>query len=167
MMWGPYAPRLRTKAGRYGELPHPLVVAINIGSGFHDEFDTQQALFGTVGWRLNPSDPTAEAIPVLTGEGFWGRSGLPSHRHVSGVLLAEGMHCGRVARYAPAFWPHPRPDVEVSPLGTWRLPLAGDEWSYEDPDAPPHEHFDLPMGWPIGNPFPRTAAGRRDTGAAD
>lgn len=148
---------LDDKVSKYGVLPHPLVIAVNIGSGFHDDEDTQQALYGPVGWQLNVADPSAEAVPVLTAEGFWGWPGRPARQHVAGVLLAEGLHYGRVARYAPAYWAHPNAATSVDPLPLWRVPEPGEEgWVYPNPAAAPHEHFMLPEGWPVGERFPRS-----------
>ncbi len=148
---------LDDKVNKYGDLPHPLVIAINIGSGFHDECDTEQVLYGTVGWQIDLSNEDVEAVPVLTNEGFWGWPGKPARQHVAGVLLAEGVHYGRVAQYAPAYWPHPNAHVGVAPLETWRVAEPGAEArTYSDPAVPGHTHFGLPEGWPIGERFPRS-----------
>lgn len=148
---------LDDKVSKYGELQHPLVIAVNIGSGFHDDEDTQQVLYGTVGWQLDVADMNAEPVPVLTTEGFWGWPGRPARQHVAGVLLAEGVHYGRVARCAPAYWAHPNATTPVDPLVLWRVPKPGEEgWAYPNPAVVPHEYFALPEGWPIGERFPRS-----------
>lgn len=147
---------LLDKGSKYGRLDHSLVLAINIGSGFHDNADTIQALYGTVGWTIDIANPDSEATPVLTEPGFWGRPGRPVRTHIAGVLLAEGMHYGRVAKYAPAFWPHPSPAEHIEPLPVWRLALTdGDGITLVAPDRAPHDYFELPEGWPLGSPFPR------------
>ena len=152
----PLREALSEKGAKYGKLKHPLVIAINIGSGFHDDLDTTQALYGTLGWRINMSDPRAEPAAVLTTPGYWGFADRPAHTHIAGVLLAEGFHYGRVAAYAPAFWAHPYAPERVEPLATWRVaqPTMG-EATYEGPAVAAHAHFELPEGWPIGEPFPR------------
>lgn len=152
----PLRDALREKGSKYGDLPHPLVIAINIGSGYHDELDTLQALYGTIGWQLDMDDPAAEAELVLKEPGYWGAPGRPRHRHVAGVLLAEGIHYGRVAQYAPTFWAHPNAKQPVDPLPIWRIARVTDEGTqYSEPTSPAHEHFALPAEWPVGEPFPR------------
>ncbi|MGC5225158.1 hypothetical protein ACPW96_21525 [Micromonospora sp. DT81.3] len=147
---------LSEKGSKYGELTHPLVLAINAGSSFHDEYDTQQALFGTVGWRFDFRDRDAGATPVLTKPGYWGWPGQPAHTHVAGVLLAEGMHYARVAQYAPAFWPHPSAAQGVAPLASWRVAhLVDGQTAYSEPSVSAPDLFGLPTGWPLGEPFPR------------
>lgn len=146
---------LREKGSKYGALDHPLVLAINVGSSFHEDRDTLQALYGTIGWTIDFADPSAEASPVITEAGFWGPPGRPMRTHIAGVLVAEGLHYGRVARYSPAFWAHPAALERIVPVPIWRTPILGDEVEYLSPERAPHVHFDLPEGWPLGEPFPR------------
>jgi hypothetical protein len=147
---------LAEKGAKYGELAHPLVLAVNVGSGFHDDLDTEQALYGTVGWRFVSEDPDAEPVPTLKEPGYWGWPGRPAHTHVAGVLLAEGMHYGRVAHYSPTFWPHPEPAHGINPLPVWKLAQPGrDGLARTDPAISPHVFFELPPDWPPGEPFPR------------
>lgn len=156
----PLRDALSEKGSKYGKLNHPLVIAINIGSGFHDDEDTEQALYGGVGWRINIDDPDAEATPVLTDPGYWGWPGRPAHDHVAGILLAGSMHYSRVARYAPTFWLHPYAAQAIAPLPNWRVARAAPEgMEYADPAVLPYQHFDLPAGWPVGEPFPRSSRG--------
>lgn len=147
---------LRDKGSKYGALDYPLVLAINVGSGFHDDRDTLQALYGTIGWTIDFDNPIAEATPVITQAGFWGPPGRPTRTHIAGMLLAEGLHYGRVARYSPAFWAHPAAPEGIVEVPIWRTPiLGGDEVDYSRPERAPHVHFGLPEGWPLGEPFPR------------
>lgn len=155
---------LLEKGSRYGALEHPLVLAINVGSGFHDEDDTIQALYGTVGWRFDINSPETEPTPVITEPGFWGPPGRPTRRHIAGLLLAEGMHYGRVARYSPTFWPHPEAAEIVAPLLLWSVARAGEHGiDYQEPQRAAHDHFQLAEGWPLGEPFPRKS---RDAAAS-
>lgn len=155
----PLKEALSEKGSKYGYLDHPLVIAINTTSGFHDEEDTMQVLYGQIGWRTNVEDPQAEATPVLTDDGYWGRPGRPCHPHVAGLLLAEGMHYGRVGRYAPVFWPHPYTTETIEPLANWGVTQPSVEGlEYRRPWRLPHEYFGLEEGWPIGDPFPRGQA---------
>lgn len=148
---------LLDKGSKYGELQHPLVLAINVGSVFHDDRDTIRAFYGTVGWRLDVHNPDSEPVPVITEPGFWGPPGQPMRTHIAGVLVAEGLHYGRVARYSPVFWQHPEAAQSVEPLPAWGTASPGSEdIEYRAPAKPPHAQFGLPQGWPLGDPFPRS-----------
>ena len=147
---------LLDKGSKYGELEHPLVLAIDCGSGFHDDRDTIQALYGTVGWRFDFGSRDAEPIAVITEQGFWGPPGHPMRTHIAGVLLAEGLHYGRVAQYSPTFWPHPEAAVRVfnrCPSGG-RLGRATRTSNTRQRNEL-HVYFELPEDWPQGEPFPR------------
>lgn len=147
---------LLDKGSKYGALDHPLVLAINIGSGFHDEEDTFQALYGTIGWNIDIENPANGPTPVITDAGFWGHRGRPTRTHVSGLLLAEGLHYARVARYSPTFWPHPDATQPVAPLAPWRVAqVSAQGIQHREPERSPHMHFQLPEGWPLGDAFPR------------
>ncbi|BAJ75086.1 hemolysin activation/secretion protein [Microbacterium testaceum StLB037] len=152
----PLEEALSEKGSKYGSLDHPLVIAINTTSGFHDEEDTTQALYGRIGWRIDVEDPQAEATPVLANEGYWGRPGRPGHPHVAGLLLAEGIHYSQVSKYAPTFWPNPYASETIEPLSNWKVaqPTA-QGMEYRRPTQLPHQYFGLEEGWPIGDPFPR------------
>lgn len=147
---------LSEKGSKYGDLKHPLVLAINIGGGFHDDDDTLQALYGTLAWRLNSEDPYGDLLPFLKSPGYWGWADQPAHTNVAGVLLAEGLHYGRVASYAPAYWGHPHAAQPVEPFPTWRVAEPTESGlTYRSPAIAPYEHFGLPEGWPVGERFPR------------
>ena len=93
---------------------------------------------------------------MLAERGYWGLPGKPAHTNVSAVLLAEGIHYGRVAQYAPAFWAHPNATQPVEPLPIWRVTHPTAEGTqYVEPSLQTHKYFDLPEGWPVGEPFPR------------
>jgi hypothetical protein len=152
---GPLREALSDKGSKYGNLDYPLVLAVNIGSGFHDDRDTEQSLYGTVGWRFDLADPRSNPIPVLTQPGYWGWPGHPAHRHVAGLLLAEGLNYLRVAQYSPAFWPHPHATDSIELLPIWRVARSAEEGTnYDQPTSRPHAYFDLPADWPVGDRFP-------------
>lgn len=153
---------LGEKGSKYGNLAHPLVLAINVGSGFHDDLDTEQALYGTVGWRFDLEQPTSEPIPVLTEAGYWGRPGRPAHTHIAGLLLAEGLHYGRVAQYSPTFWPHPKAAQGIDAMPIWMIAEPGAAGTARiGPAVPPHIYFALPSDWPQGERFPRQSEASR------
>jgi hypothetical protein len=146
---------LSEKGSKYGVLKYPLLLAINVGSGFHDDYDTVQALFGTVGYTFDPASVSDEAVPVLTEPGYWGSQDWPAHTHIAGILLAKGMHYGRVAECVPAFWSHPWAEKGVDPLPAWSVAQRGqDAAMYRAPVTPPNVYFDLPDNWPEGRRFP-------------
>jgi hypothetical protein len=139
---------LSDKGGKYGELDHPLVIAVNIISDFHDDDDSRQALFGIGDWER---DLKAQRSPNI---GYWGSSQSPQHAHVAGVLLALSMHHARVAKYAPTYWPHPGADVEVDRLALWPIENGTGRQESTSAAIAAHVHFGLPADWP-GELFPR------------
>lgn len=139
---------LSDKGSKYGELDHPLVIAVNIISDFHDDDDTRQALFGGGDWErdLNP-----QPSPDI---GYWGSSYSPQHTHVAGVLVALSMHHARVANYAPTYWPHPGAEVNVDRLALWPVEDATGRQESTNAAIEANAHFGLPADWP-GDLFPR------------
>lgn len=74
------------KAGRYGELDLPLVVAINALEEFAGPDDAVDALFGTVAVVV-PED--GEPRQRRNTDGAWQGSGGPVHTRCSAVLFVE------------------------------------------------------------------------------
>lgn len=155
----PFRKALEKKGRHYGLLPYPLLIAIHTVRGFHGDSDTTQALFGTVGCQLDFQDPSREATPVITEQGFWRGKNAPRNSHVSGIILADTLHYGAVASIVPTYWPNPWATEEVTPLSLWsRINYANSTLNTAariDPASLPYVHFDLPRDWPQGTAFER------------
>lgn len=98
--------RLAAKAGRYGELDQPYVVALNVLEGGVDEEDTLDALFGTTQW--NYREDTLDFIgSTRNSDGFWlGPSG-PKHTRVSAVLIVRHVSPWRVGHASACLYHNP------------------------------------------------------------
>jgi hypothetical protein len=98
---------LKSKAGRYGTLGAPYVIAVlEMGQFAWTESDWHRmgALYGSaqVTWG-----PDTRVRHTRAPDGFWlGRKG-PQNRRVSGVLLAASLHPWAVAKVVPEFWSNP------------------------------------------------------------
>jgi hypothetical protein len=81
---------LKAKAGKYGELDKPYIIATALrpsefGFGL-DESDQKQALFGKYQCVIKPNDETSL---TFSGDGFWVHNSLPTNTRVSGVWFFD------------------------------------------------------------------------------
>lgn len=139
---------LTDKGSAYGDLEHPLVIAVNVFGFSHDNFDTMNALYGTYQLQVSLVDRDAAAVPTRAPDGYWA-AGSWAHHHVAGVLIARSMAPWRVTEEAPTFWPHPEPGASVTPVPAWRIaePIV-DHIEYLEPESSLAELFGLPDPWP-------------------
>lgn len=145
---------LRKKGSAYGDLPHPLVLAINIERAFHDDDDSLDALFGTNQVSFPINDPAAATATRAT-DGYWFDGSAWRHTNVVGVLIAQAIAPWLVAQVVPTLWLHPAGKL-VNPLNVWRTArVDGDRMTYGQPSRDPSDYFGLDSGWPAGEPFPR------------
>jgi hypothetical protein len=82
---------LKEKSGRYGQLEHPYVIAVNVLRAPWDEYLVADALLGpeAVGLRSTPDGEEEERFRV---GGFWlGLDGQPRNTQVSAVVLVFGL----------------------------------------------------------------------------
>jgi hypothetical protein len=70
---------VQQKAGRYGELVFPYIIAVNVLSDFVDRTDEVKALFGDEQW---PGEPRV-------ANGVWRAIAGPQNTRVSGVAIFE------------------------------------------------------------------------------
>ncbi len=146
---------IRSKGNAYGVLDAPLLIAVMVGTPFHDEDDAISALYGT--WRIqfSPNRPD-DARSVRARDGYWGSPGDWKHAHVSGVLLAHALAPWRVTQEIPKLWHHPHAAHQVTALPVWRsVKLTDGRIRHTDPGADLSGFYSLPAPWPQGEPFPR------------
>lgn len=85
---------ITSKAGKYGNMELPYVVAVNAFSiGSIDQIDIIDALFGTevftISQNLSGNDV---ALPSRKRDGVWTSNAGPRYTRLSGVLLASSLH---------------------------------------------------------------------------
>lgn len=150
---------IRSKGSAYGVLDAPLLIAVMIGTPFHDEDDSISALYGSWQIQFNPNYPD-DARSVRARDGYWGSPGDWKHTHVSGVLIAHGVTPWRVTQEVPELWHHPLAANEVTALPIWRsAALSADRIRHNDPAAALSDFYSLPSHWPQGEAFPRQTGG--------
>lgn len=114
---------LRDKAGAYGELDKPFVIALNSQLAFTDRIDIMQALFGQETFILDRYDRDAEPEMSRRPDGLWTSAGGPRYTRVSGVLVADHLLPWTVGSSSMRYYPNPYAE---HPLENWfeRLPHA-------------------------------------------
>ncbi len=82
------------KAGRYGELDRPYVIAVNVLDDFVDDSDILQALFGTEQCTIAVGPQGIAGAPQMRRQpdGAWTDAGGPRYTRVSAVFIAEKLH---------------------------------------------------------------------------
>lgn len=86
--WKPIRDAVRSKGGRYGEIEKPLIVAVNVDSGFLDQIDEMQALFGQEEYVINGTTSDLRRAP----NGAWYGPNGPQYTRVSGVWIFGGLN---------------------------------------------------------------------------
>jgi hypothetical protein len=143
--WGRIRKALGHKAGRYGKLEKPYVIALAVGDQFVDEEEIVNALWGDPGYSV---DAVGNVTVGRTG-GLW--SGGANSR-VSAVLTVRHLSPNAVNQVVPILW---RNENASHPF-TVELPLAADGLFAQTTGAieiknglvTPAEFFDLPPEWP-------------------
>lgn len=86
-VWEPIRDAVKSKGNHYGELPHPLLIAINVDDWSVDRIDEMQGLFGQEEYVFSVNDTSAPPIMRRTPNGAWfGRRG-PQYTRVSGAWI--------------------------------------------------------------------------------
>jgi hypothetical protein len=102
---GPIGRELRRKAGWYGELDHPFVIAALCAGPLVTDHDIAQGLIGPIRYRLDPRGGGASG--GYEHDGLWlGPEGL-RNRRVSGVLTVASLRPTAIAVVEPVLWTAP------------------------------------------------------------
>jgi len=88
---------VQQKAGRYGELAFPYVIAVNVLSDFVDRTDEVEALFGDEQW---PGEPRV-------ANGVWRGIAGPQNTRVSGVAVFERLEQSNLPRVVSCLYHNP------------------------------------------------------------
>jgi hypothetical protein len=95
--WTPIRNAVKRKAGKYGYLDKPLLIAVNFASLHLDRVDEMQALYGQEQFLFNPADPSMQPIFGRASNGAWRGPEGPRGRRASGVWLFNDLHAHNVA----------------------------------------------------------------------
>lgn len=141
---------LRDKGARYGGQPdRPLVVALISSSGFTEEEDITDAVFGRKAVQYSGNQPNSAKL-MRQWNGYW-RPGPPRRgARVSAVLFGQRLNHWTVAAAFPKLWLNPwasRHLTATEPFSTFTLSQeAGPIQETEGAGAA--SMFGLPSNWP-------------------
>jgi hypothetical protein len=150
---------IKDKAGAYGQLRMPYVVAVASEGTFVSDFPILNALFGHEQVTLTPNaDGTPNFTSTRAPDGVWlGPRGV-QNRRISAVLTAQLLRPWCVTTVVPTLWHHPAAEhplvVEFLP---WRKAVvdASGGLVFREPALGLNAFFDLPTDWPGPEaPFP-------------
>lgn len=144
---------LRDKGGRYGErLDKPLIVALASVTGFTDEEDVTDAVFGRKTIQHVQSSAGESAHLFRLRNGYWrpeiGNS-PPRGARVSGVLFGRQLGYSTVASAFPKLWVNPwayQPITTVEPFTV--ISAGADNEIKEVPGTGNASLFGLSASWP-------------------
>jgi hypothetical protein len=137
------------KAGRYGTLDLPYVVAVNAMAEFARDESAVDALFGTPGFVTRVTENGYEEREVRNFDGAWHGRGGPINTRISAVISTErltpwslGQRRARIVRNPWAARPLPNTDFGIDSHD------MRDDWLHVLRARSFHEIFELPEGWP-------------------
>jgi hypothetical protein len=146
--WTPLRDAIRQKAGRYGALDVPYVIALNLIAEWPpDEIDIGQALFGeeTFTFRTGGGEPTFGR----KADGAWIGPTGPRNTRNSAVLLVHGLRPWTLASVTATLYHHPWAQRPYDgPLTRLRSMSADGDRLVAREGEPVHHLLDLPDGWP-------------------
>lgn len=136
---------LRRKAGRYGQLDLPYIIAVNAIETFADGDSVTDALFGTEAVQVGPNGHRFVRNP----DGLWQGGAGPTNTRVSGVLSVSRLSAWDIGQRTLTLTLNP---WAANPLST--LSLGGHFKSVQNDSLVSTEGsslgqvFGLPEGWP-------------------
>lgn len=134
------------KAGRYGDIDLPLVIAVNALEEFARVGDAIDALFGTLGVIVSEDGGTRE---VRNPDGAWRGPRGPVYTRASAVLIVERLSAWSVGQRAMSLILNPwaRNPIVGLPLGVEVREVVDDRLETQLGQSL-SEIFGLPEGWP-------------------
>lgn len=148
---------LTRKRRRYRNLDAPFILAVLSTSGFTDEEDVMEALFGSEAVTFHENEPVSTRA-IRRPDGLWTGPRGPRATRVSGVLAGLGTMPWTCARNSPRLWRNPfarHPVAEFPHFHRASVTAAG-KIDLKDSAVPPSILFRLPPEWPGPEPpFPR------------
>lgn len=143
------ADAVRKKAGRYGRLELPYVVAVNATGAHGDEDSVLEALFGTEAVEVSrTADGDLVTKEIRQPNGVWLGASGPINTRVSAVLCVQGLSPWSVHRRAIVCHnPWASQPLAQRPLPVDAVRVESDRFVKEDGRSVA-ELLGLPDGWP-------------------
>jgi hypothetical protein len=136
---------LRRKAGRYGDLGLPYIVAVNALETFADGDSVTDALFGTEAVQVGPNGHRFVRNP----DGVWQGAAGPTNTRLSGVLSVARLSAWDIGQRSLTLTLNP---WAANPLPTLPLGVAvksvQDDRLVSTASSSLSQLFGLPEGWP-------------------
>lgn len=146
---------LKAKAGRYGLLNDPFVIAVCCESAFMEEQDIEQALFGRLAIQFEVGGDY-DARTVRQRDGTWMHETGSKNTRVSGVLTAVNLNPWNAPDRVPHLWINPWASHPLQEDWPFPQTTANDRGEVAHTPAEPDMNnlLGLPVGWPGSRPFP-------------
>ena len=90
-VWEPIKNAVKSKGNKYGELPHPLLIAINVNGHTVDRIYEMQGLFGQEEYVFNVDNQSAPPQMHRKPNGAWYGPKGPQYTRVSGVWIFDNL----------------------------------------------------------------------------
>ena len=116
---------IQKKAGKYGRLDAPLVVAVNARDGFLDEDDEMSALFGKEQVTFTPDRPDLPVRLTRKGDGVWIKGDYePRYTRLAAVLIFRDIAPWNLRGAPNCLYVSPHAEYTRLPDVLYRLPHA-------------------------------------------
>jgi hypothetical protein len=147
--WTGLRDNLRFKAGHYGPLDLPLVVAANHMSRFFHPEEGTQALFGPLQMTIDVNDPDDQGRLRHAPDGVWLSPAGPQYKRLSAVWIFNHLTASEAAKAAPVLFLNPWANLDVpSEILQFAHGRVEDEYLvYHDGTRIP-ALFGVQEGWP-------------------
>ncbi len=104
-VWEPIRDAVKAKGNRYGKLPHPLLVAVNVDAPSVERSDEMQGLFGEEEYVFDSSDLSAAPQIRQKPNGVWRGPEGPQYKRVSGAWIFSNLSAwNMVSRVNTVYW---------------------------------------------------------------
>ncbi len=137
------------KAGRYGQLPGPYLIAVNVLSDHVDETDVIEALFGDEKFIYSIGMPPAQGPQIRrAANGAW-YGPNPRNTRVSGVIIFDQLSQSNIPWVMPCLYHNPWAAAPYTgPLDHLRRGEVVDNKMEYRGGQPLGALLGLPTGWP-------------------
>jgi len=143
---------IRDKAGAYGDLGVPYIVAGQLDGSSAGDFAVMNALYGHLQVAMGQrADGTLETSETRAPDGVWfGPTGI-QNRRLSGVLIARHLVPWTITTTVPTLWHHPSAHLPLTiDAPMWRIARvdSASAIAFENPRLPIGAFFGLSPQWP-------------------
>lgn len=146
-VWEPIRDAIKSKGNRYGELPHPFLVCMNVNGMSVDRIDEMQGLFGEEEFvfKVGSAEPEMRRRP---NGAWWGPKGV-QYQRISGAWIFDTLNPWNVVSRKNCLYFNPWTNKPLPDLFT-RMNHAGpqDQKMVWTDGQPIGELLDLPRDWP-------------------